>query len=159
MSAAHLHLVLNHAPLFGLVFASLGLAWALSRRNDGVARASLGLLVLAGILVLPVYLSGDNAEDLVEGQPGVSEAAIEAHEERALGAAVATGVVGAVALLVLLGFRTRAALPRSATALVLVLALVAGGWMGYVASLGGQINHPEIRDGSPTSVLGGEHDD
>lgn len=158
MSAAHLHLVLNHAPLFALVFASLGLTWSLARQDEGVARASLGLLILAGILVLPVYLTGDEAEDVVEDQVGVSEAAIEAHEEVALGAAIATGVAGAVGLLVLVGFRKRA-LPRTATALVLVLAIGVAGWIGYVANLGGQINHPEIRDGSSTSVLDGERGD
>ena len=153
MNAAHLHLILNHAPLFGIAFASLGLAWALLRKNEHVGRAALVLLVLAGALVLPVYLSGENAEDLVEDQVGVSEAALEAHEEAALGAAIATGVVGVVALLVLLGFRKRE-LPRSATALVLALALAAGGWIGYVANLGGKINHPEIREGTSASTLG-----
>ena len=157
MSDAHLHLALNHAPLFGIVFATLGLAWALVGKNDGVTRASLGLLVLAGILVLPVYLSGENAEDIVENQVGVSEAAIEAHEDAALGAALAVGVVGVVALLLLIGFRPKA-VPRPATALALVLALAAGGWIGYVANLGGQISHPEIRDGI-TVQSGEEHDD
>lgn len=151
MSAAHLHLALNHAPLFGLVFAVLGLAWALVRKDDGVARASLGLLVLAGLLVLPVYLSGEEAEDLVEGQVGVSHDAIEAHEDAALGAAVAVGVVGAVALIILISFRGRA-LPRAVTALTLVLALAVAGWVGYVANLGGQINHPEIRPGPTPSA-------
>lgn len=159
MSAAHLHLILNHAPLFGIIFATLGLAWALIGKNDGIARASLGLLVLAGILVLPVYLSGEEAEDLVEDQIGVSHDAIEAHEDAALGAAIAVGILGLVALALLVGFR-RGVLPRSATAATLVLALAAAGWIGYVANLGGQINHPEIRNGpTPSAVDAYETDD
>ena len=158
MSAAHLHLLLNHAPLFGIVFAGLGLAWAFLRSNESVGRASLVLLVLAGVLVLPVYLSGENAEDIVEDQVGVSEVALEAHEESALGAALAVGALGLLALAGLLAFRKRA-LPRWFFGLTLVLALLAGGWIGYVANLGGQINHPEIRDGTPASVFGGERDD
>ena len=152
MSAAHLHLALNHAPLFGIVFASLGLAWALIRHDDGVGRASLGLLVLAGLLVLPVYLSGEEAEDLVEDQIGVSHDAIEAHEDAALGAAIAVGAVGILALVLLVGFRGQT-LPRSATVLALVLALAAAGWIGYVANLGGQINHPEIRSAPTPSTF------
>ncbi len=144
MTAAHLHLLLNHAPLFGIAFGILGLAWALVRKNEHVGKAALGLLVLAGVLVLPVYLSGENAEDIVEDQVGVSNDAIEAHEDAALAAAIATGVVGAVALVLLVVFREKV-LPRSATAMALVLALAAGVWIGYVANLGGQINHPEIR--------------
>jgi hypothetical protein len=161
MTAAHLHLVLNHAPLFGVVFAVLGLAWALVRSNDGVARASLGLLVLAGLLVVPVYLTGEEAEDIVEDQVGVSHDAIEAHEEAALGSAVAVGIVGLLGLALLVGFRGRE-VPRSMTGLMLVLALAAAGWIGYVANLGGQINHPEIRDGAAqttTDYERGDHDD
>ena len=161
MTAAHLHLVLNHAPLFGIVFAVLGLAWALARANDGVARASLGLLVLAGLLVVPVYLTGEEAEDVVEGRAGVSEAVIEAHEEAALGGAIATGAVAVLGLVVLIGFRKRE-IPRATTGLVLVLALAAAGWIGYVANLGGQISHPEIRDGATqttTDYERGDHDD
>lgn len=159
MTAAHLHLALNHAPLFAVIFAALGLIWALIRANDGVSRASLGLLVLAGLLVVPVYLSGEEAEDVVEGQAGVSEVIIEEHEEAALGGALATGLVGLIALGVLVGFRRRD-IPRSATAIVLVLTLVAAGWIGYVANLGGQINHPEIRSGTAVqSVDGHEEDD
>ncbi len=156
MDAAHLHLLLNHAPLFGLVFAALGLAWALIGKNDGVGRASLGLLVLAGLLVLPTYLTGEDAEEIVEEQVGVSEAAIHEHEDAALGAAIATGIVGVVALLVLVGFR-RKTVPRWATGLVLVLAIAAGGWIGYVANLGGKINHPEIRGGTAVQAVG-DHD-
>ncbi|GAB5550111.1 MAG: hypothetical protein SangKO_098710 [Sandaracinaceae bacterium] len=145
MSAAHLHLILNHAPLFGILFGSLGLVWAFARRDDPIGRGALALLVLAGALALPVYLTGEEAEDLVEGQVGVSEAALDAHEDAALGAAIATGVLGGIALVLLVGFRTRA-LPRALTGSVLVLAVAAGGWIGYVANLGGKINHPEIRD-------------
>lgn len=144
MSAAHLHLVLNHAPLFGVMFAALGLAWAFAFRNASVGRASLSLLALAGVLVLPVYLSGERAEEVVEHRAGVSERVVGAHEDAALGAAIAVGAAGAVALLVLLGFRTRP-LPRTVTAAVLALAVGAAVWVGYVANLGGRISHPELR--------------
>ena len=156
MDAAHLHLILNHAPLFALVFAALGLAWAVFRADGGVARASLGLLVLAGLLVVPTYLTGEDAEDIVEDQVGVSHDAIEEHEDAALGAAIATGIVGLIALVVLVLFR-RGEVPRTATVSMLVLTLAAAGWIGYVANLGGQINHPEIRP-APTSASPGSYE-
>lgn len=158
MTAAHLHLALNHAPLFAVVFAVLGLAWAFMRQSDGVARASLALLVLAGLLVVPTYLTGEEAEHVVEERVRVSEAAIEAHEEAALGGAIAVGVVGLLALGVLVGFRRRV-VPRTATVGVLVLALAAAGWIGYVANLGGQISHPEIRGGATAQASGDHVDD
>jgi uncharacterized membrane protein len=162
MDAAHLHLALNHAPLFGVLFAILGLAWAFARQNDGVARASLALLVLAGLLVVPTYLTGEEAEEVIEERVGASEVAIEAHEDAALGGAIAVGVVGLAALIVLVGFRSRN-VPRAATATVLVLALAAAAWIGYVANLGGQISHPEIRSATTVQAGGdfesGDYDD
>lgn len=157
MDAAHLHLALNHAPLFGLLFAVLGLAWAFVRSNHDLARASLSLVVLAGVLVLPVYLSGEDAEDVVETQIGVSEVAIEAHEDAALGAAVATGAVAVLALLLLIAYRAKP-VSRPVVALMLLLTVGTVGWIGYVANLGGQINHPEIR-GDTAVQTSLEHDD
>lgn len=161
MSAAHLHLALNHAPLFAIIFATLGLGWALARGRDGVARHSLSLLVLAGVLSVPVYLTGEQAEEVVEHRTGVFEAVIEAHEEAALGAALATGLVALVALAALVVYRRRG-YPRRVVAVILLLSLGVGGWNGYVANLGGQISHPELRAEAPALERGeygsGEHE-
>lgn len=152
MNAAHLHLALNHAPLFGLLFAVLALAWTLFRANATLGRAALVLLMLSGVLVLPIYLTGEEAEHVVEEQAGVSHDAIEVHEDAAFGAAVAVGLLGLVALGLLVGFR-RKPLPRSVTATVLVLTLAASAWIGYVANLGGQVSHPELRSDAAAQTL------
>ncbi|MDX1530114.1 MAG: hypothetical protein R3362_01175 [Rhodothermales bacterium] len=147
MDVMHLHLALNHAPLFAVLFGAAGLLYALLVRSDGALRATLSLLVLGGLLVLPVYLTGEAAEEAVEHLEGVSEAAIEAHEAAALGAALAVAALGLLALGGLLGFRRRP-VARPFALVLLVLTLGVGGWVGYTANLGGQINHPELRDGA-----------
>lgn len=150
MDATHFHLVISHAPLFGVVFGALLLAYAVARRSDEAARLGLGLVVIAGLLAVPTFLSGEEAEDRVENIVGVSEVQIEAHED--IGKLVGYGVaaLGLLALGGLLAFRRRP-IPRPIVlgALVLTLGAVAG--VGYTANLGGQIRHSEIRDGTALS--------
>lgn len=160
MTLVHLHLLLNHLPVVGAMFGILLLAIALVRRSSELGKVTLGLFALLGAVSLAVYLTGEPAEEMVEKLPGFSEAITEAHEEAALVATVAMTGFGILALAALGAFRRRA-LPRWVTASSLVLALAAGGVMGYTAYLGGQIRHTEIRVGAAATAgdraTAGEH--
>lgn len=144
MSAVHLHLLLNHLPVVGTVLGILLLAVAWARGSAELTRVTLGLFVFLAVAALAVYLTGEPAEEMVEGLAGVSGATVERHEEAALAATLALGAYGLLALASLLRFRRRA-IPRSVAALALALALVPAGAMGFAANLGGQIRHSEIR--------------
>lgn len=145
MSAAHLHLAINHIPVLGTLFAAAILAYGLWRAQDAVVRVALGLLVASGVGGVGAYFSGEEAEDLVEGLPGVTHAAIEAHEEVALIAVVLSAVLGGLALVVLV-WRRSDDVPRMASAGLLVAALAVFGVMAYTANTGGHIRHTELRD-------------
>lgn len=144
MDLVHLHLLLNHVPVIGTVLTALLLAWALLRRSSELGKVSLGLLGLLAVVAIVVYLTGEPAEERVEGLPGISEPIMERHEEIALVATIVMGAVGALALGALAAFRRRP-LPHGVTALALVATLGTAGVMGYTANLGGQIRHSEIR--------------
>jgi uncharacterized membrane protein len=152
MSAAHLHLILNHIPLLGLLFGAALLAYGLWKSQEDVQKASLGLLAVAGLSAIAVYLTGEPAEEIVEGLAGVSHDAIEAHEEFGLYAligGIATGGMAMIALLFALGRRH---LVRWTVILTLVLAVISSGLIGYTANLGGQISHPELRGASASTM-------
>lgn len=155
MDATHFHLVVNHVPILGTVFALLlGLAGAALRKPD-LVRAALVGFVIAGAASLAATKSGEEAEHVVEGLPGVTEQAIHAHEEAAEVAnygAIALGVGALVAL----AFAWSAPLPVWATAAVLVLALGVSGLMVRAGNLGGEIRHTEIRAGAATAVVTGD---
>ena len=159
MNGAHLHLVLNHIPLLGLLFGAGILAWGAFRTHDAVVRVALGLFVIAALAAGGTYWSGEAAEDIVEGGPGVSHAAIEAHEEvalYALGTAIAVGLVALVALVL---YRN-AEIPRPLAWVVVFMSVIALSAMGYTANTGGKINHPELRtDSSVTTTAPAESDD
>lgn len=155
MSAVHIHLLLNHLPVIGGLFATALLALALVRRKDELMKAALGFFVVLGVISVVVFLTGEPAEELVEGLPGVSEAIMERHEELALLATVAMAGLGALSLAALMAFRRRL-LPRWVGAASFVLALGVGGVMGYTANLGGQIRHTEIRAGAVIDGAGAD---
>jgi uncharacterized membrane protein len=151
MDPAHIHLLVNHIPVLGTVFGILLLLYGMLAQKHEVTRASLGLFVLAGLGAGVAYLSGEGAEDTVEGLPGVAESIIEAHEEAALIALIAAIVLGVAALLALVFLRTET--PRWAAVTTLVLALGTAGVMAWTANLGGQIRHTEIRDAALTTTV------
>lgn len=147
MSLVHVHLVINHVPLLASVFGLLLLAWGLIRKSPEVQRAGLATFVVAALLAGATFLTGEPAEEAVEGLPGVSEAVIEQHEDAAsfaLGSMVVLGLVSLAGLL----FDRWALARRWLVAAALLVSLVAVGLVGRTANLGGQIRHSEIRAGA-----------
>lgn len=158
MTAAHWHLVLNHIPLLGIIFGTILLIYGVWRNQEDVQKASLGMLAVAGLFTLAVYLTGEPAEELVEGLAGVSHDAIEAHEEfgiYALIGGLATSILSTGALLFA---SLRRHIVRWTVYLVLAVALLTTGLLGYTASLGGQIHHQELRNEPSSHTIDGEDD-
>jgi hypothetical protein len=152
MNITHLHLMLNHVPVIGILFAIGLLFFAMRRGSDELARASLAIFALLGLISIVVYFTGEPAEDVVHGLPGFSEVITERHEEMALPTTIAAAVLGVVGVLALIRARSKT-LSRRMMRGVLLLAVGAEGLMGYTAYLGGQVRHTEVRAPS-----GGEAD-
>jgi len=149
MNGAHLHLILTHGPVLGLVFGTILLGYAWWRGGEEVRRLALVFTAVGGLLALPAYFTGEDAEDIVEGLPGVSKSVIHEHEEAAEGAAIAAVVT---AVLALGGFALalrQGATPRWAVAGVAVAGTVASVWLGVTAYRGGSIRHPEMDQAAP----------
>ena len=153
MSIVHLHLILNHVPVIGMVFALLILGVAAWRRNDGMGRLGLAVMIGLAVVTAGVFLTGEPAEEAVEEVAGVSEAMIHPHEEAAEAALIVTGIAGAMALVALGAFRRRA-LPRWLTGAAFTAALLSTTMLGWAANLGGQIHHTEL--GGTASASSGE---
>lgn len=144
MDAAHIHLLLNHVPVLGAVFAAILISVGILRRDEPWQRIGLWTLIVTGITAVVVYLTGEPAEELVEGAAGFSHDAVERHEEIALWATYAAGAAGAAAVGTLAWFRSRP-LPRALVTGLLVLNLILVGFMAWTANSGGKVSHPELR--------------
>jgi hypothetical protein len=154
MNGAHLHLLVNHLPILGVVFG-LGLAlFALARREDAILRAALGVFVIVGLSGYAAMWTGGEAEDVVEeAVPSVADATIHEHEEMAEKAAIAGYALGALALLTL-GLSWGKALRRPLALATVAVSLVVAGMMAYTGNLGGEIRHTEITAGGTAEAAG-----
>jgi uncharacterized membrane protein len=160
MEAAHLHLILNHVPVLGVVFAGLLLGAALWYRSPQFQRLALVMMVGSALIAVPVYLTGEGAEDTVEGMTGVSEAAIERHADAAEASIVAIGILGGLAFVGVIAFRNAAAVPKVFAAGLLGLTLTTTALFAWTGYLGGQIRHTELGGmAAVTDRRGAEHDD
>ena len=147
MNAAHLHLVLNHLPVLGTVFGAVILFAAILRRSPELKKLTLTVFVVVAALAIPVYLTGEPTEDIVEGLAGVSHPVIEQHEDAAVVGLTAAIVLGLTSLAGLTFFRKGRPIPPWFAGMVLLFSLVTAGLMARAANLGGKIRHTEIRSG------------
>ena len=153
MNWAHIHLAVNHVPVILVPVAVALLAFAVVRKSADVSTVSLGLFVIAAVFGGGVFLTGEPAEEVVEDLPGISESAIETHEEAAEAAALTTGLAGLLAVAAIVVGRGRQA-PIWLLGTTLVVGLGAAGMMAGAANLGGRIHHPEILSGGATGSGG-----
>jgi hypothetical protein len=145
MNPTHLHLILNHTPVFGAVFGLAILAFGLFRNSQELKRVAMGVFVIAALLTIPVYVTGEPAEQGVKSFNGASGQLIEQHEQAATTAFIATGLLGALALTGLLLFRKERLVPVWFVAAMLLASVAVSSAMAWTAHLGGQIRHSEIR--------------
>ena len=120
---------------------------ALLTKNTSLTKTSYSIILIAGVAALPVFFTGEGAEEAVENVPGVSEAIMERHEEVAKLAIFSIVAAGVAALTALFSSRWLQ-FARMLKFIVLLLALTSGGLMAQTAHLGGQIRHSEIRNGA-----------
>lgn len=145
MNAAHLHLVLTHAPTFAILFGVVLWLAGLILRSADFRRAALLLFVLAGALSAGAYLTGKPAAQSLMTMPGMNRDLLDQHQEVAVLAFVMTATLGLAALAGLIAFRPPKLAPRWFSVLALVLVLLAGGLMTWASYLGGKARHSEIQ--------------
>ncbi len=142
MNPAHLHRLLNHVPVLGVGFGLAVLGWATFRPRPEFARLALVVFVVSALAAIPTYLSGEPAEDAIEGVAGAIDSA-------------SLGSWGS-------GAHDVPSLSRPMMMASLALALATAGSLAYTANLGGLIRHTEIRSGAPLlgdagGATGAEH--
>jgi len=156
MNSVQMHLALTHVPVILSLVGMVMLIVALLKRNPTLTKTSYIIILIAGVTALPVFFSGEGAEEAVEHAPGVSEAFIERHEEVANLAMISIAAAGLLSLAALF-FSRQILVARILKVMVLLLAVITGGLMAQAAHLGGQIRHTEmsrgvaVQDGNETA--------
>ncbi len=165
MDSTHAHLMLTHFPIIGTLIGTALLLLGVWKKNPVIQEISLAIIVFMAIAAIPVFLTGEPAEESVENLPGVIESIIEEHEEAAelaFWTMIATGVISLISIAF---SRLKNTGANAFIMLSLVLSIITTGLMARTGYLGGQIRHSEIRDGNanivsqPLNESGEEEDD
>lgn len=152
MDTAHLHLLLNHVPILGSFFGMIILGYGLLRKNQSLISAGLVTFVITGLVAIPAFFTGEAAEEVVENIAGISESAIELHEEVAEVALWLTIALAGVSLVVF-GVQYFKNSLKGLGIIPLILSVVVFSTMAYVGYLGGQIRHTELGSLSSPSII------
>ena len=150
---SHAHLVLNHVPTAGFVFALAFYVAALFANNDVMKRGSLIVFVICSIAGVPTYVAGTAAMWALTQPtiPEISKAVINAHRDMALWTLFGLAFTGAMSWIELWRARSRGHFSQRSLHLILLFAIVTLGIMTETGHRGGLINHPEIR--TATDIL------
>lgn len=156
MNAVHLHLIVNHVPIAAMWLAVPVLVLALVRLPNRDAWMSATLLTtIAAVFATFTLLTGEPAEEALEGRPDIDMVRLEAHEETGeLGAYI--GIAAGVISLVAWGLARRAKVPaaraaaRAAICVTMAASIVSGSVLAWAGYTGGLIRHPEIHEDVPT---------
>jgi len=114
-------------------------------------------ILLAAMFTVPAYLSGEEAEHIVEHLQGISEFQLEEHEEHAelsLWLMIAAGILSLMSIVSYRWAPHLTKVARSSTLIVSALAFVS---MIPLANHGGKIVHSELRAGDEPSQSEHEH--
>ena len=148
MDAAHFHLLITHFPIIGSVFGIVILAYGLFSKNDSIIKVGLVTFIAISIITIPVFLSGEEAEEIVEHISGISDDQIHEHEELAEKAIWFMGILGVFSLINLVVLIKNLSFVKTATIVTLITSLLTAGLFFNVGNLGGHIRHSEIRSDS-----------
>lgn len=144
----HVHLAINHSPLYSEVFAFFLLLIGTIRRNRTLVTTGLVMTIVAALCGYAADWSGNGAADILQkANPpiaGVDTKAIGLHDEAATFVLVSGSITAAVAI-VALWWGRRGTRPRWIEIVVIVLALWSVTVVLRTALLGGRIHHPEVR--------------
>ena len=144
MNDAYLHLIINHLPVFSMLFGLVILIWGLIKSNTAIEKLAMVLLIVGALGTYAAVETGEEAEDVIEEyMPSISHDLIHDHEEAAEIAMWFSYVTGGIALLGLFVVGKNHRYEKVLNGVLLVAALAAAGMLMYTAYEGGKIRHPE----------------
>ena len=145
INSAHWHLLLNHFPIILSVIGTGFIVASFIFKKQHLKFASLLLIILAAAFTIPAFATGEPAEEQVEGIAGITDVAIEEHEEIAEKGRMIIFITGGLALITLLLLHYKKKAVQAFMIITLIGSAASAGILSYVGYTGGEIRHSEIR--------------
>ena len=152
MNLAHFHIVVNHIPSLGSILGLLLLALGIYKKDETIKQSAYFVLVLITMAVLPTYVSGAEAQRIVKTSASYSAGMVQLHQNLAMVTLLAMTFAGMFAWFGAWEIRRHKRSASFTTAATLILTTAAVVLVLDTASIGGKINHSEIREASDAAV-------
>lgn len=152
MNDAHFHLIINHLPIIVPMVGALVLIIGLLINQEVVKRVAYLLFILGAIATFPAMNSGEGAEEIVEHLPNMSHELIHEHEEKAEFFSILNYLLGVISLVAVWISWKHKKFAKLTGALVLAFSIVVLFFARQTGTTGGEISHPEIREGFKVSA-------
>ena len=144
MNGVHVHLLINHIPILGSLFALFILISGLIWKSDHLKHAAFVMIIISALFSIGAYLSGEEAEHAVEDMIGINHEALEEHEESAEIAMWLLIITGALSLGTISAFVKKGRYTHVLVWVCLVFLLISTLSMIHTGKEGGLIRHSEI---------------
>lgn len=144
MNAAHYHLLINHAPIFGSLFGFFIFLWGIIRKDPMIKKVAAYLFLFTALTAIIATQTGEGAEEVAEDIPAVSHHAIHEHEEAAEASMWLIYLTAFASMGWLVADHKKASYERIIGIILLLLAIGTVGSLAYTGYKGGEIRHPEI---------------
>ncbi|MBA3646898.1 MAG: hypothetical protein H0W63_12095 [Gemmatimonadaceae bacterium] len=139
----YIHTLINHFPVVLSGMGTIGALVALVRKKRGAWLYTMATMTAAGLVVGPVYLAGDKADEALKDPWYIAPGVIDAHDAAAnwaLAIILITGAVCAYSWWRALRYRDEP-IPRFIRTAVVISTLFSFAAVTRTAYLGGQIIH------------------
>jgi ABC-type Mn2+/Zn2+ transport system permease subunit len=144
MNGAYIHLLTNHLPIIGSIFAFCLLIAGMFWKSDHLKHAALVTVIISALFSIGSYITGEDAEHVVEDIIGINHEALEEHEEAAEISMWALIITGAISLGTLAGFYQQKKYSGPLVWLCLAFLFVSVLLTIHTGKEGGMIRHTEL---------------
>ncbi|MDZ7719048.1 MAG: hypothetical protein U5K72_09555 [Balneolaceae bacterium] len=142
MNGAHLHLVLNHFPIFSTLFGIVIISWGLLKKLPQVRKVGLVLLILGAMMSYVAIESGEAAEEQIEESSiSISHESIHDHEEAAEIAFWFSIIMGGLGIIILVSTNVNIRLEKTLYGVLIITAVLTLLILIFTAYKGGEIRH------------------
>ena len=153
MDATHFHLAFTHFPIIGIMLGTLIYIISLLKKNKSGIIISLLLFVGMALLSVPVFLTGEGAEESVEHLIPHAHLIIHPHEELAETAIWIVYLLGLLSLFNLVNILRKKEVSYPLNWINALVAIIATVLLMMVGKMGGEIRHSEIRDNDQQQAI------
>jgi uncharacterized membrane protein len=142
MNGAHLHLLLNHVPIFSTLFGIGIIIWGMFKKSIQVYKLGTVLLILGSVMSFFVLESGELAEEQIEEfSISANHQTIHEHEEAAEVAFWFSIVMGGFAIVSLISTNMNTRFQTTLNGVVLITGILTLLMLIYASYEGGKIRH------------------